>query len=106
MLKGFTRRFKPLEILREEEIEAIHRGALNVLETTGIKVEHEKALKMFAINDCKVDFDEKRVRIPAWVAEECLRKRPSNYLVKARDRECDLMIGGNTFYYMQGMGMR
>ena len=35
MLKGFTRNFKPLEILSEEEIEAIHRGTLEVLWVTG-----------------------------------------------------------------------
>ena len=38
--------------------------------------------------------------------EECLRKCPSSYAVKARDRDRDLMIGGNTTYFMQGMGMR
>lgn len=106
MLKGFTRKFKPLEILSEEELETIHRGALNVLETTGVRVEHDKALKLFADNDCKVDFEGKRVRIPPWLVEESLRKCPSSYRVKARDPKCDLMIGGNTVYFMQGMGMK
>jgi len=106
MLKGFTRKFKPLDILSEEEVEAIHRGALDVLETTGVTMEHDRALKLFADNDCKVDFEARRVQIPPWLAEECLRKCPSSYIVKARDRKCDLMIGGNTFYFMQGMGMR
>jgi len=33
MLKGFTRKFSPLNLLSDEEMEAIHRGALYVLET-------------------------------------------------------------------------
>jgi len=106
MMKGFARRFKPLEILSEEELEAIHRGALDVLETTGVRVEHDRALKLFADHGCKVDLEEKRVRIPPWLAEECLRKCPSSYKIRARDPNCDLMVGGNTFYLMQGMGMR
>jgi len=106
MLKGFTRKFKPLEILSEEELEAIHRGALDVLETTGVRVEHDRALKLLAKHGCKVDFEERRVRVPPWLVEECLRKCPSSYKMKARDPKCDLMIGGNTFYFMQGMGMR
>ena len=39
MLKEFMRKFKPLEILNEEQVEAIHRGTLNVIETTGVRVD-------------------------------------------------------------------
>lgn len=106
MLKGFTRNFKPLEILTEEQIEVIHRGTLDVLETTGIRVEHNRALKLFADHDCKVDFGEKRVRIPGWLVEECLRKTPSSFTVKARDPKYDLRIGGNTLYFDHAAGMR
>jgi trimethylamine--corrinoid protein Co-methyltransferase len=106
MLKGFSRRFKPLDLLSDEEVAAIHRGALFVLQKTGMRIEHDRALKLFAANDCQVDFEDKRVRIPASLVEECLGKCPSSYAVKARDRDRDLMIGGNTTYFMQGMGMR
>jgi trimethylamine--corrinoid protein Co-methyltransferase len=100
MLKGFMRKFRPLEILTDEEVEAIHRGILYVLETTGVKVEHDEALKLFAQNDCKVNFDEKRVRIPGWLVEESLRKCPSSFPLRARDSESDLMVGGNALYFM------
>jgi len=106
MLKGFTRKFKPLEVLSEQELEIIHKGSLDVLETTGIRVEHERALKLFAEHGCKVDFEERRVRIPPWLVEDCLRKCPSNYVVKARDPKYDARLGGNTLYFLQGMGMR
>lgn len=106
MLNGFTRKFKPLEIISQEELETIHRGGLYTLETTGMRVEHDRALKLFADNHCRVDFEDKRVRIPGWLAEEYVRKVPSSYVIKARDGESDLMVGGDTFYFMQGMGMR
>jgi len=106
MLKGFTRKFKPLEILTEEQIEAIHRGTLDILETTGVRVEHDRALKLFADHGCKVDFKEKRVRIPSYLVEDCLDKCPSSFALKARDSKYDLRIGGNTLYFKQTVGMR
>lgn len=45
-MKGFTRNFKPLEILTEEQVEAIYRGALSVLRATGVRIEHQRALKL------------------------------------------------------------
>ncbi len=36
--RGFTRNFKPLEMLTEEQVDQIHRGALDVLEGTGFKL--------------------------------------------------------------------
>ena len=106
MLKGFTRKFKPLEILTDEQVETIHNGTLEVLEATGLRVEHDRALKLFADYGCKVDLDKKRVRIPSYLVEESLRKCPSSYLVRARESENDLMIGGNTLYFSQSVGMR
>ena len=61
-LKGFMRNIKPLELLGNEQIEAIHRGTLAVLEETGLRIEHERALKLFADHGCEVNFKKKRVR--------------------------------------------
>ena len=54
MLKGFTRGMKPLETLSPEELETIHGSALFTLESTGMRVESERALKLFAAGDCRV----------------------------------------------------
>lgn len=106
MLKGFVRKFKPVRILTDEHVEAIHRGTLDILEETGVRFEHERALKLFADSGCKVDFEDKRVRIPSWLVEECLRKCPSSFVVKARDPKMNLRIGGNTLYFVNSVGMR
>ncbi|MFC1908083.1 trimethylamine methyltransferase family protein [Chloroflexota bacterium] len=105
MLKGFTRKFKPLEILSKEEVEAIHRGTLDVLETAGVRIEHDRALELFAGHGCKVDFGKKRVRIPGSLVEDCLRKCPSSFALKARNPKNDLRIGGNNLYFEQNAGM-
>ena len=94
--KGFTRNFRPLQILSEEEVEAIHRATLEVLWVTGVRMEHERALKLLDKNGCRVDYDEMRVRIPQGLVEDCLRKTPSSFHAQARDHKNSLMIGGNT----------
>lgn len=105
-MKGFTRNFRPLEILTEEQFEAIHRGTLDVLEETGVRFENRKALKLFEKNSCKVNYDGMRVRFPSGLVEECLRKCPSGFRVKARNPRNDLIIGGNTVYFRTFPGMQ
>jgi trimethylamine--corrinoid protein Co-methyltransferase len=106
MIPGFTRKYPPLEVLTQEEIESIHRGALYVLQKTGMRIEHDRLIEELAQHGCQVDIDLKRVRFPPGLVEERLRQVPSTFMLKARDREKDLMIGGDTVYFMQGMGMR
>ena len=106
MVKGFTRRYKALEILTEEQIEEVHKGVLDILENTGVRVEHDRSMELFADNGCNVDFEKKRVRIPGYLVEECLRKAPSSFTVRARDSKKDVRIGGNTLYFSTSVGLK
>lgn len=99
VMKGFTRRFRTLKILTEEQVENIHRATLNILENTGVRVEHKRALELFKRNGCKINFDTMLVKFPPSLVEECLRMTPSSFRVKARDPKNDLIIGGNTLYF-------
>ncbi len=105
-LKGFRRNFKPLEILTEEEVEAIHRGTLEVLWVTGVRMEHEGALKILEKSGCKVDYESSRVHFPPGLVEESLRKCPSAFHVRARDPNDDVVLGGNTTYFCPFPGMQ
>ena len=106
MLKGFTRKYKPLEILTEEQIDAIHKGTLDVLEQTGMRFEHERALKLFKKNGCEVDFEKRMVRFPPGLVEESLRKTPSSWRWHARAPKDDIIVGGNTVYFGAFPGMQ
>jgi len=105
-LKGFTRKFRPVELLTEEEVEAIHRGTLEVLWQTGVRMEHERALKLLDRNGCKVDYHEMRVRIPPALVEESLRKCPSSFHAQARDDKKSLVLGGNNLYLAPAPGQQ
>jgi len=104
--EGYLRRAKPLEILSESEVEAIHRGALDVLADTGIRFESDRALKLLKKSGCKVDEELNRVRMPAGLVEECLSQCPSSFRMKGRSPKTDVNIGGNTLYFCPFPGMR
>ena len=106
MLKGFTRKFKPLEILTEEQVRAIHKAVLDVLRETGATFHSERALKDLDKNGCQVDYEEKRVRFPEYLVEEAIRRTPSSHRVKARDSKNDLVFGGDTVYFRNFPGMQ
>jgi trimethylamine--corrinoid protein Co-methyltransferase len=92
-LRGFLRRFKPFEIVTEEQVGQIHEGTLDVLAEAGVKIYNDEALKVYKKGGCKVDFDSKLVQFPPALIEECLRKCPSSFRVKSRNPDHDLVLG-------------
>lgn len=102
---GFRLNLDPLKIVTEGDIDEIHRGTLDVLENTGLRIEHQEALKLFGKNGCKVNVSDNRVRIPPGLVEECLRKCPSSFRIKARNSRNDMIVGGNSLYVSLFPGM-
>lgn len=90
---------KPLEILNEEEVNAIHEGSLEVLEETGVVFDHEEALNILKEAGCKVDFEKKLVKFPKSLIESSLHKCPKNFLLKSRNPKYTLELGGSRVYF-------
>jgi trimethylamine---corrinoid protein Co-methyltransferase len=106
-MKGFKRKFKPFEILTEYELEKIHMATIQVLRETGVQFQDEKVLRLFAENGCNVDFQNKRVRFPEWLVDDCLSKSPSSFRVRARDSKNDLVLSsGDVTYFSPSCGMK
>jgi trimethylamine---corrinoid protein Co-methyltransferase len=103
---GFVRTFKPIDVLPQAEVEAVHVGALKILEITGANVRHAQALELLAANGCLVDDENQMARIPAALAEECLKSCPSSYRLVARESARSVDIGDDRVVFLQGMGMR
>ena len=72
----------PLNILPEEEVKRIHYGALEVMESTGVVLHHEKALGILGDAGCHVELEKEVVRFPYYLVEESLRKCPRRVLLK------------------------
>lgn len=64
-----------LKVLSRAQALAIHTSALQILEDTGFRMEHPRALEMLAGAGCKVEAGS-WVKMPAYLAEEALRSAP------------------------------
>jgi len=65
MLKGFLRVIEP------EQMERLHRGTLEVLERTGLRIQGEFLLRALADAGCRVDFAARR----AWLKPELVERQ-------------------------------
>jgi trimethylamine--corrinoid protein Co-methyltransferase len=66
-------KFKPkLQVINDDQSAHIHNATLEVLERTGVKMTHPRGLELMDGAGAKVEGD--RVRIPAWVVEDAIRK--------------------------------
>jgi trimethylamine---corrinoid protein Co-methyltransferase len=104
-LKGYKRKFRPLEILSGEEVEAIHAASIDILKETGVKFESKWALDFLEKNDCIVDRDRSVVRFPEGLVEESVRRAPSVYRVKAREEKYDEVYCKDTVYFQDAPAM-
>jgi trimethylamine--corrinoid protein Co-methyltransferase len=67
-----------LEILSAGDLDAIHSETLQVLEETGVFVEDDEALDIFADGGARVDRAERMVRIPGEIVEEAVAACPTD----------------------------
>jgi len=106
MQNGYKRNFEPLRILSGSQVEQIHSAALQVLDEVGFRYESERALKLLEEHGCRVDHEERVAKIPPDLVEWAIRKTPSSFMVRARDPEKSIRLGGNTVYFMNSAGAR
>jgi trimethylamine--corrinoid protein Co-methyltransferase len=106
MQRGFKRKFEPIKILTDSQVEHIHTAALNILDDIGFKYESKRALKLLEEHGCKIDYDTMIAKIPPSLVEWAIRKTPSSFMVKARDPEKSVRFGGNTVYFFNSAGAR
>jgi trimethylamine--corrinoid protein Co-methyltransferase len=104
--RGFVRDFEPLRLLTEGEVERIHQGALDVLEVTGVRVDSERARKIYEKGGCVVDHEDRRVRFPPGLVTGRIRQCPTSFHMKALDPKNDISVGGNVLYMSLFAGMR
>lgn len=101
MRRGFHRGGEHLSaaeirILSEDSLREIHMGTLEVLERTGVWVEHDEALDIYADAGCRVDRERHIVCIPPQLVEDALASVPPTATLYAeREPSNDVILGGN-----------
>lgn len=83
-----------LQAFSQEELEAIHCATLEVLKHTGLKVQCQEALKIFAEGGARVDFNTGVVKIPPYLVEDAIRSAPRTLLLAGRDPKRDIVLEG------------
>jgi trimethylamine--corrinoid protein Co-methyltransferase len=90
--------FRPrLAVIGDEQIEQIHQATLEVLERTGVQLSHPRALELLHGAGARVDGN--RVRIPAWMVEDAIRKAPARIVLGSRSGERKLFLEGSKFWF-------
>ena len=75
--------FKPrLQVINADQIGQLHAATLDVLERTGIKITHARALEILSGAGARVKGD--RVKIPGFMVEEAIRQAPSRIVLGSR----------------------
>lgn len=89
-----------LQWVCEAQLEEIHLATLEVLERTGVRVDHRGALNLLKEAGCLVEGD--RVRIPNWLVEECIRLAPSKIVLANRKGQRVMWLEKNRTYFGGG----
>jgi len=89
-----------LRWLTRAQVERVHGASLEVLERTGVEVQNDEALRLSKDAGCLVD--GRRVRIPGWLVEECLRLAPKRIVVADRLGRRVMPLEKNRVYYGTG----
>ena len=87
-----------LSVFTDAEMDDIHLGALEILERTGVWVEADDALDIFADGGCIVDRETRTVRIPPYLVEESLRSCPPKSFLCGRDPAMDIVLEAGRVY--------
>lgn len=75
--------------LSDQEIDQIYATELRILESIGIKIDHENALELLAAAGAKVDRGSRTVLLPPALVEKCLAQAPRQVVFAGRAPEDD-----------------
>jgi len=81
-----------LNVFNDAELDDIHLATLEVLERTGVFVEADEALDIFADGGCAVDRERHVVRIPPHIVEESIAAAPSTFVLCGREPANDIVL--------------
>ncbi len=92
------------QILTEDQIKRIHNASLAILERTGVHVPHDDMLSRFADAGASVDWDAKRVRIPAELVARSISQAGKQFTIYGRDlnRKAEFGFGKRNYNTIAG----
>ncbi len=89
----------PTEPLDEEAVQAVHDGAMRVLEEIGIEFLSEEAKQILGNAGCIVSPDSDNVRMGRDFVMEQIKKAPSQFDITPRNPARKIQVGGNCMLF-------
>jgi trimethylamine--corrinoid protein Co-methyltransferase len=89
----------PTEPLDEDAVQAVHNGAMRVLEEIGIEFIHDEAKEILGKAGCTVNPDGDNVRMDRDFVMEQVRKAPSEFHITPRNPARQISIGGDRMLF-------
>jgi trimethylamine--corrinoid protein Co-methyltransferase len=86
--------YAPVAAVSADQLEAIHRASLTVLEEIGIDVLNVEARSILKVAGADVAADVDRVRFDRGLVEQAIGKPPAEFTLHARNPDHSLKIGG------------
>lgn len=96
-IRAIPRRYE-VKVLSDDELRAVHEGALQVLQRVGFSTTNERLLKLMADLGQEVDFDARRIRLDPGFVMDAVKLAPARYTLCARDPANDLVLDGDHAY--------
>jgi len=93
-----------LEMLPEKDVERINLASLEILEKTGIEIDHPHTLDRLQETGAIVDRRAKRVKFPPDIIESYIRKLPSKVIMAARNPAKDVVLTPDGPTYARPVG--
>ena len=94
-LRALRNPYRPIEVLSEDQVEAIHDTSMQILEEIGMDFLHPEARDILEKAGARVEAGTERVRFERGLIEAALSHAPSSFTLHARNPAHDLTIGGN-----------
>jgi trimethylamine--corrinoid protein Co-methyltransferase len=91
--------YHPVEILSDDQVEAVHVASLRVLAEIGMEVLGERALDALAGAGARVDRGTRMVRMEPGLVESLVALAPHEFSLHARNPERDVDFGGNNLVF-------
>ena len=91
---------RPTEPLTPEGVEAVHNGAMRVLEEIGIDFLHDDARKILKGAGCDVKDGDVRVRMDRAFVMEQVKKAPPEFTITPRNPKKTITVGGKNMLFV------
>jgi len=91
---------KPTEPLSDVQVDAIHLGAMRVLEEVGIEFLHDEARELLAGAGCETQAGSTNVRMDRELVREKLASVPGHFTITPRNPVQSVVVGGDHMLFV------